>query len=138
MKGGIGSCHHCAHPQLYPEQLLMSSFLLKSAEKENICCMAAAHASPAAAQNFLMKKNVDPAAPKHTLSTTNLSWRQVAYIVGMSCVIKKNICGQNAGQESPSDQMFEYLQRLFQVQAFAACITMPVPTGFLNPSILLL
>ena len=112
MKGGIGSSLHCGHPQLYPEQLLMSSCLLKSAEKEDIHCMAAAHASPAVARNFLMKKYVDPAAPKHTLSTTNLSRRQVAYIQGMSRVIKKNICGQNAGQESPSDQMLEYLQRL--------------------------
>jgi hypothetical protein len=112
MKGGIGSSLHCGHPQLYPEQLLMSSCLLKTAEKEDIRCMAAAHASPAVARNFLMKKNVDPAAPKPTLLTTNLSRRQVAYIQGMSRVIKKNICGQNTGQESPSDQMFEYLQRL--------------------------
>ncbi len=71
--------------------------------------MAAAHASPAVAQNVLMKKNVDPAAPEHTLSTTNLLRRQVAYIQGMSHVIKKNFCGQNECQESLSDQMFEYL-----------------------------
>jgi hypothetical protein len=79
-KGGIGSSLHCGYPQLYPEQLLMSTCLLKSSEKEDICCMAEAHASPTVSRNFLMKKNVDPAAPKQTLSTINLSRRQVAYI----------------------------------------------------------
>ncbi|KAI2512498.1 hypothetical protein MHU86_1951 [Fragilaria crotonensis] len=115
MKGGIGSSLHCGHPQLNPEQLLMSSCVLKSAEREDIRCMAAAHASPAVARNFLMKKTMRSVVAGSTpLSTsTILSRRQIAYVQGMSRITNKKSGDKIIGQESStSDQMFEYLQSL--------------------------
>ena len=131
MKGGIGSSLHCGHPQLYPEQLLMSSCLLKSAEKEDIRCIAAAHASPAVARN-------NGSMLLNTLCYLQIS-RGDRLPTFRVCLVSSRIISVERMQVRKV-HLIRCLNTCkgFQVQAIAACITMPVPTRFLNPSILLL